>query len=103
MVNMWDDHDIIDGFGSYPSIFNGCPVFSGLGGIAHKHYLLFQHQTRVHEYEDREPSWIMGNKPGPYITERSRSLFMQLGRKVALLGIDCRTERQVRIKLLRFG
>ncbi|KAF8456342.1 hypothetical protein BGX38DRAFT_1248916 [Terfezia claveryi] len=94
MVNIWDDHDIIDGFGSYPSHFNGCPVFSGLGRIAQKHYLLFQHHTRVYENESHEPSWIMGAEPGPYITERSRSIFMFMGRKVAFLGLDCRTERQ---------
>ena len=95
MVNIWDDHDIIDGFGSYPSHFNGCPVFSGLGRIAQKHYLLFQHHTRVYENESHEPSWIIGTSPGPYITERSRSVFMFMGRKVAFLGLDCRTERQV--------
>lgn len=95
MVNIWDDHDIIDGFGSYPRSFNSCPVFSGLGRIAQKYYLLFQHHTRVHEDESHEPSWIMGASPGPYITERSRSIFMFMGRKVAFLGLDCRTERQV--------
>lgn len=95
MVNIWDDHDIIDGFGSYPSHFNGCPVFAGLGRIAHKHYLLFQHHTRVHESESHERSWIMGASPGPYIPEKSRSVFMFLGRKIAFLGLDCRTERQV--------
>ena len=95
MVNIWDDHDIIDGFGSYPSHFNGCAVFAGLGGIAHKHYLLFQHQTLVQEDESHEPCWIMGASPGPYIAEKSRSLFMYMGRNVAFLGVDCRTERRV--------
>ena len=103
MVNIWDDHDIIDGFGSYPSHFNGCPVFAGLGRIAHKHYLLFQHHTRVHESESHERSWIMGASPGPYITEKSRSVFMFFGRKIAFLGLDCRTERQVTALTSFFG
>ncbi|ORY17015.1 hypothetical protein BCR34DRAFT_475551 [Clohesyomyces aquaticus] len=42
-VNIWDDHDIIDGFGSYTDHFMKCPVFRGIGGVAHKYYLLFQH------------------------------------------------------------
>ncbi|KAI5847199.1 hypothetical protein DFP73DRAFT_572498 [Morchella snyderi] len=93
MINIWDDHDIIDGFGSYPDHFNRCPVFKGLGAVAFKYYLLFQHQSIVDELEGNEPSWLLGAAPGPYIAELSRSCFMFLGRKVAFLGLDCRTER----------
>ena len=95
MVNIWDDHDIIDGFGSYPHHFNSCPVFTGLGAVAFKYYMLFQHQSIVDELEEHEPSWVLGCAPGPYIPELSRSCFMFLGRKVAFLGLDCRTERMV--------
>jgi hypothetical protein len=42
-VNIWDDHDIIDGFGSYTDRFMRCAVFRGIGGVAHKYYMLFQH------------------------------------------------------------
>ncbi|KAL2155221.1 hypothetical protein VTH82DRAFT_3897 [Thermothelomyces myriococcoides] len=93
MVNMWDDHDIIDGFGSYPHHFMNSPVFSGLGNVAFKYYMLFQHQSVVTETEKTEPSWLLGVRPGPYINELSRSLFMFLGGKVALLAVDARTER----------
>ncbi|KAK3299936.1 uncharacterized protein B0H64DRAFT_3001 [Chaetomium fimeti] len=93
MVNMYDDHDIIDGFGSYPHHFMNSPVFSGLGNVAFKYYMLFQHQSVMAETEKTEPSWILGTRPGPYITELSRSLFMFLGGKVALLVVDSRTER----------
>ncbi|KAI0384150.1 hypothetical protein F5Y04DRAFT_236944 [Hypomontagnella monticulosa] len=93
MVNMYDDHDIIDGFGSYPNNFMKSPVFSGLGNVAFKYYMLFQHQSLPEETEESEPSWVLGVKPGPYIRELSRSLFMSLGSKVALLAVDCRTER----------
>lgn len=41
-LNIWDDHDIIDGFGSYTDHFMKCPVFRGIGGVAHKYYMLFQ-------------------------------------------------------------
>lgn len=94
MVNIYDDHDIIDGFGSYPDHFMSSPVFSGLGNVAFKYYMLFQHQSIVNETEETEPSWCLGSEPGPYIHERSRSLFMFLGSKIALLAVDCRTERK---------
>ncbi|KAK0618527.1 hypothetical protein B0T17DRAFT_495623 [Bombardia bombarda] len=94
MVNMFDDHDIIDGYGSYPHHFMNTPVFSGIGNVAFKYYMLFQHQSVVDETEKTEPSWMLGSKPGPYINELSRSLFMFLGSKVALLAIDARTERR---------
>ncbi|CAK7201320.1 hypothetical protein SEUCBS139899_004023 [Sporothrix eucalyptigena] len=93
MVNMYDDHDIIDGFGSYPHHFMTSPVFAGLGNVAFKYYMLFQHQSVIGETEESEPSWILGSRPGPYIKEVSRSTFMHLGAKVALLAVDCRTER----------
>lgn len=39
---MWDDHDIFDGWGSYPPELQNCPVFSGIFFVARKFYLLFQ-------------------------------------------------------------
>ncbi|KAM0288099.1 hypothetical protein ACHAQH_000167 [Verticillium albo-atrum] len=93
MVNMWDDHDISDGYGSYPHHDQNSPCFSGLGAVAFKYYMLFQHQSIPAETESTEPSWLLGEKPGPYINELSRSVFMSLGSKVALLAVDARTER----------
>lgn len=68
-------------------------VFTGLGAIAFKYYMLFQHQSVVAETQREEPSWLLGASPGPYINELSRSIFLSLGHKVAFLGLDCRTER----------
>ncbi|KAL1984377.1 hypothetical protein VTN96DRAFT_9238 [Rasamsonia emersonii] len=93
MVNIWNDHDIIGGFGSYPDPFMRAPVISGLGNVAYKYYLLFQHQSVPEETEADEPSWLLGADPGPYIQEKSRSVFMSLGKNVFFLGLDCRTER----------
>ncbi|KIW91997.1 uncharacterized protein Z519_06979 [Cladophialophora bantiana CBS 173.52] len=92
MINIWDDHDIIDGFGSYRHRTMDCPVFAGLGATAFKFYMLFQHQT-LPGTEDQERCWVLGAQPGPYIKELSRSLFMFLGAQIAFLGLDCRTER----------
>lgn len=96
MINIWDDHDIIDGFGSYPHHFMSTQVFCGVGAVAFKYYMLFQHQSVVNETSADEPSWVLGASPGPYINERSRSVFVSLGTNVAFLGLDCRTERMVR-------
>lgn len=93
MVNMYDDHDVIDGFGSYPHHFMKTPVFSGLGNVAFKYYMLFQHQSLPAETEQAEPSWVLGCKPGPYIQQHSRSLYMSMGGGTALLAVDARTER----------
>ncbi|KAF2129377.1 hypothetical protein P153DRAFT_316272 [Dothidotthia symphoricarpi CBS 119687] len=125
-VNIWDDHDIIDGFGSYTDNFMKCPVFRGIGGVAHKYYLLFQHHlappkstyttdapdtmtvgpdgttpadpvqlkdTFVMTDDVGDPSYLIGHKPGPYVEERSRSIYCQLGARIAFAGIDARTER----------
>jgi len=93
MVNIWDDHDIIDGFGSYPHHTMASPVFAGIGAVAFKYYMLFQHQSVVAETAADEPSWLLGAERGPYIHELSRSVFMSMGNGVAFLGLDCRTER----------
>ena len=125
-VNIWDDHDIIDGFGSYTDHFMKCAVFRGIGGVAHKYYLLFQHHLAppkstfttdapkttsadhtgstpadpvqlqdswVMTDDKGDPSYIIGSKPGPYVEERSRSIYCQLGARIAFAGIDARTER----------
>jgi hypothetical protein len=115
-INIWDDHDIIDGFGSYTDHFMKCAVFRGIGGVAFKYYCLFQHHipppkstfttdvpvgidprqvenTFVLEETHEDPRWIMGKSPGPYVEEKSRSLYMRLGRRIAFAGIDARTER----------
>lgn len=39
---IWDDHDIFDGWGSYPPSLQSCPVFSGVFFVARKFYLIFQ-------------------------------------------------------------
>ncbi|KAK3362731.1 hypothetical protein B0T25DRAFT_14438 [Lasiosphaeria hispida] len=122
-VNIWDDHDIIDGFGSYVNEFMKCDVFKGIGGVAHKYYMLFQHHlppppstytsdavaaasgedgqgvdpnqmgdTYVHP-RMTESNYIVGSQHGPYVAEHSHNVFAKLGARIAMLGIDARTER----------
>ncbi|KAI1820046.1 hypothetical protein F4861DRAFT_92703 [Xylaria intraflava] len=117
-LNIWDDHDIIDGFGSYVDDFMTCDVFRGIGGTAHKYYMLFQHhlapppltyttdapRTVEEAYAQLgdvyvrpsgvvDPSYIIGSKPGPYVAEHSTNMFTKLGARIAFMGIDARTER----------
>lgn len=124
-VNIWDDHDIIDGFGSYTDHFMKCAVFRGIGGVAFKYYCLFQHHVAppkstfttdapqtmhavngtsgvdprqvenvyVLENQEEDDSWITGKRPGPYVEERSRSLYMRFGKRIGFVGLDARTER----------
>ena len=125
-INIWDDHDIIDGFGSYTDHFMKCAVFRGIGGVSFKYYCLFQHhvpppkstfttdapqtmaaqpsgtlgtdltqakETYVLEEKHPDSSFIIGGRPGPYVEERSRSLYMRLGARIAFIGVDARTER----------
>lgn len=40
-----------------------------------------------------ESCYIVGPKPGPYVAEHSHNIFAKLGARIALLGIDARTER----------
>jgi hypothetical protein len=49
--------------------------------------------TYVYPRKADDASWIIGDKPGPYVEERSRSLYMRLGKRMAFCGIDARTER----------
>ncbi|KAI1094242.1 hypothetical protein F5B19DRAFT_490669 [Rostrohypoxylon terebratum] len=120
-LNIWDDHDIIDGFGSYVNDFMNCDVFRGIGGTAHKYYMLFQHHLAppastytsdapkagehgpeedpkqlVNTYvrpQTFDPSYIIGSRPGPYVAQHSMNMFTKLGARIAFMGIDARIER----------
>lgn len=95
-VNMFDDHDIIDGFGSYRDLTMRQDVFKGVGNSAYKYYMLFQQHTAPDENISLEPSWITGDVMGPYIHAKNRSVYARLGKEIALLALDCRTERTMK-------
>jgi hypothetical protein len=131
-INIWDDREIIRGYGSYSDEFMACDIFRGMGSIAFKYYMLFQHhqspppftyatdyvynmvpppgnssavdeEQQLGNHPEREfvaprgvePSYILGGRPGPYISERSHSIYARLGARIAFLGIDTRTEVRV--------
>ena len=39
---MWDDHDIFDGWGSYPTDLQSCPVYQAIFAAARRYFELFQ-------------------------------------------------------------
>lgn len=43
-VMMWDDHDIMDGWGSYNYEQHHCPVYQGIFAVAKTYFKLFQQQ-----------------------------------------------------------
>jgi hypothetical protein len=96
-LSIWDDHDIIDGYGSYTDSFMSCPVFAGIGRVARKYYMLFQQHTPPAGETPEDTNWIIGSVPGKYIGDHSRSLYARLGKRVAFLGVDGRSERTRRV------
>ncbi|KAI9102064.1 hypothetical protein DFS34DRAFT_612673 [Phlyctochytrium arcticum] len=83
-VFQWDDHDIFDGWGSYPDWLAHCPVFHGIFRSARHFYMLFQqHTTDVSGVEDQYGFGFEG----------SFNYLKHLGPSVAVLGVDTRSER----------
>lgn len=100
MLNMCDDHDLIDGFGSYPDDMQQAPVFRHIGARGYFFFLLFQcfinpevdglnDAPGKHVYQ----SLILG-ETGPYIRIPSHSFVTMMGPQTALLLLDCRAERK---------
>ncbi|ORZ06853.1 hypothetical protein BCR42DRAFT_336858 [Absidia repens] len=84
-INMWDDHDIIDGYGSYPAEMQNCHCFKVLFENACRFYYLFQHHTTI-ELAERH-GMIRGTLP------TCNSVVASLGPDIGILSLDCRGER----------
>ncbi|KEI40569.1 uncharacterized protein L969DRAFT_15927 [Mixia osmundae IAM 14324] len=103
MSNQLDDHDLIDGFGSYDDDLMQSPIFNTIGSRNYFWYLLFQNFL-VPDHDDKQlgvgkltghvdPSILLGSK-NYYIPYPSHSFLLYLGPDVALLSLDCRAERR---------
>lgn len=98
MLNMLDDHDLIDGFGSYPDDLMRSDVFRTIGSRGYFFFLLFQCFVNV-EVDGRDvtkhpfKSTVFGGE-GPYVPFPSHSTFSYLGPQVWMLLLDCRAERK---------
>lgn len=99
MVNMLDDHDMIDGYGSYPEDLQRSPLFQIIGNRAYHFFLLFQCfvYDEVDGIETEHGKHIMRSMmfggPGPYIPYLSHSISTYLGPSTWMVMLDCRAER----------
>ncbi|KAI7863197.1 hypothetical protein BDF14DRAFT_1734499 [Spinellus fusiger] len=84
-VNMWDDHDIIDGYGSYPVEMQTADCFQVLFANASRFYYLFQQHTTT----DLAPQhgMIRGDLP------TCNHIVTTLGAGIAFISLDARGER----------
>jgi len=81
-IAMWDDHDLIDGWGSYPGDRQNCAVYrDAIWPAARKAFRTFQQQLKDGEAH-----------PGAIAPERGLS-FAHVTGPVAILALDLRSER----------
>lgn len=80
-VMMWDDHDIFDGWGSYPGPDHDCPVYQGVFAVARTFFALFQRHS------------LVGTPPPCTLPKQAAfTAGYRMGR-VGLLALDMRSER----------
>ncbi|EXJ64877.1 hypothetical protein A1O7_01216 [Cladophialophora yegresii CBS 114405] len=83
-----DDHDIFDGFGSYPEYMQFSNMFKNIGRIGIEMYLLFQHHTTLELLRD-----VADDRDLFTITGTGWHFVKFLGPAVAVVGPDTRSER----------
>ncbi|KAL4868763.1 hypothetical protein BDV12DRAFT_92415 [Aspergillus spectabilis] len=83
-----DDHDIFDGFGSYPEHMQFSNMFKNIGRVGIEMYLLFQHHTTLDILRNVSTDHDLFT-----ITGTGWHFVKYLGPAVVLVGLDCRSER----------
>ena len=82
-VMMWDDHDIMDGWGSYPLEQHQCPVYQGIFAVACTAFALFQRQA------------FAAPAPGTLPGQDHHNSAWRIG-PLGVLALDMRSERRPR-------
>ncbi|KAK3845010.1 MAG: hypothetical protein J3R72DRAFT_436723 [Linnemannia gamsii] len=82
-INMWDDHDTIDGYGSYPESTMRSSVLTTIGAVSRRFYLLFQQHT--------SPALIPHH--GFFSAGVGENILTSLGPSTSVLVLDARSER----------
>ncbi len=82
-VMMWDDHDIIDGWGSYSEERNNCAVFKELFRAAEKHFHIFQQQAV------RDTNMLSSG----FLRQTGAHTYLHRIDDIAILALDLRSER----------
>ncbi|KAF2474546.1 Aso-1 [Lindgomyces ingoldianus] len=83
-----DDHDIFDGFGSYPEYMQFSNMFKNIGRIGIEMFLLFQHHTTLEILRN-----VSNDVDLFTITGTGWHFIKYLGPCVVVVGPDCRSER----------
>lgn len=83
-VMMWDDHDIMDGWGSHPAEQHNCPVFQGIFQVASAAFALFQRQM------------LGAPRPAALPGQMHHNSAWRVG-DLGLLALDMRSERRPRM------
>ncbi|CZT47918.1 related to WW domain protein [Rhynchosporium secalis] len=86
-----DDHDIFDGFGSYPEYMQSSNMFKNIGRVGIEMYLLFQHHTTLEILRNVNSDIDLFT-----ITGSGWHFVKFLGPAVVVVGPDCRSERNHR-------
>jgi hypothetical protein len=73
-INMWDDHEIIDGYGSYPSNVQNSPIMKAIYKVARRAFMIYQLHMKPDDFNHNLTNMLEINK----------TLFV---------NIDTRTER----------
>ncbi|KAG0203416.1 hypothetical protein BGX33_009139, partial [Mortierella sp. NVP41] len=84
-VNSWDDHDILDGYGSYPPKYQLCEVMQGIGAAASRFYLLFQ------QHANRQTAAKAGLQTSS--TGQGWNTITHFGKRTLVVLPDTRSER----------
>ncbi|KAB8200637.1 hypothetical protein BDV34DRAFT_230085 [Aspergillus parasiticus] len=83
-----DDHDIFDGYGSYPEHMQFSNMFKNIGRVGTEMYLLFQHHTTLELLRNASTDVDLFT-----ITGTGWHFVKFLGPAVVVVGLDCRSER----------
>ncbi|RAL08679.1 WW domain protein [Aspergillus homomorphus CBS 101889] len=83
-----DDHDIFDGYGSYPEHMQFSNMFKNIGRVGTEMYLLFQHHTTLDLLRSSRTDTDLFT-----ITGTGWHFVKFLGPAVVVVGLDCRSER----------
>ena len=81
-VMMWDDHDLFDGWGSYPDELLNSPVYQAIFKAAKRYFEMFQLRT-------------IANKTLLHKEDHKHYTFAFEYRNYTILGLDIRTQRRI--------
>jgi hypothetical protein len=95
-IAMWDDHDFMDGWGSYPPERQDCAVFDAIWTAASKAFAVFQQHLKD---DERRPGAIgqasadWWRQPDKQETRKGAFSFAYTVGNITILAIDMRSQR----------